>query len=72
MPASPPHHLPATASNARSEQDEYLGNVGPLIRAEVGDTIEVVFKNSLRFPGALPLLGDRGAAGFGRALGPSS
>ncbi|KAI7843651.1 hypothetical protein COHA_002890 [Chlorella ohadii] len=34
----------------RSEQDEYQGNLGPVLRAEVGDTIEVVFKNSLRYP----------------------
>ena len=34
-----------------SAEDEYLGNMGPVLRAEVGDTIEVVFKNSLRYPG---------------------
>jgi hypothetical protein len=30
--------------------EEYLGLVGPILRAEVGDTIKVVFKNDLRFP----------------------
>ncbi|PSC72045.1 multicopper ferroxidase [Micractinium conductrix] len=30
--------------------DPSLGFLGPTIRAEVGDTIEVVFKNDLRFP----------------------
>jgi FtsP/CotA-like multicopper oxidase with cupredoxin domain len=29
---------------------EHLGFLGPLLRAEVGDTIQVVFKNNLRFP----------------------
>ena len=29
---------------------EHLGVVGPVIRAEVGDTIKVVFKNNARFP----------------------
>jgi manganese oxidase len=29
---------------------QHLGNMGPLIRAEVGDTIQVIFKNNTRFP----------------------
>jgi manganese oxidase len=29
----------------RAPQDEYLGLVGPVLRAEVGETIKVVFKN---------------------------
>jgi hephaestin len=29
---------------------EHLGIIGPVIRAEVGDTIKVVFKNNARFP----------------------
>ncbi len=29
---------------------QHLGTLGPLIRAEVGDTIQVVFKNNTRFP----------------------
>jgi FtsP/CotA-like multicopper oxidase with cupredoxin domain len=29
---------------------EHLGVLGPVIRGEVGDTIEVVFKNNARFP----------------------
>lgn len=45
-PAQLPFHIPFC-----SEQDEYQGNLGPVLRAEVGDTIEVVFKNSLRYPG---------------------
>jgi hypothetical protein len=31
-------------------QWEHLGTLGPVIRASVGDTIEVVFKNNARFP----------------------
>lgn len=32
---------------------EHLGFLGPLIRAEVGDTIRVVFQNNARFPASL-------------------
>ncbi len=31
-------------------EDAYLGNLGPVIRAEVGDTIKVVFRNACPFP----------------------
>jgi FtsP/CotA-like multicopper oxidase with cupredoxin domain len=31
----------------------YLGFLGPLLRAEVGDTIRVVFKNNTRFPASM-------------------
>ncbi len=31
---------------ARPQNDQYLGMLGPVIRAEVGDTITVVFKNN--------------------------
>jgi FtsP/CotA-like multicopper oxidase with cupredoxin domain len=34
----------------RPAQDRYLGTLGPVIRAEVGDTIEVVFRNACPFP----------------------
>jgi FtsP/CotA-like multicopper oxidase with cupredoxin domain len=34
----------------RPPQDEYLGLLGPILRAEVGDTIKVVFKNSASRP----------------------
>jgi len=34
----------------RPPEWEHLGTLGPLIRAEVGDTIRVVFKNNARFP----------------------
>ena len=34
----------------RPDDQRYLGIAGPLMRAEVGDTIVVVFKNDTRFP----------------------
>jgi manganese oxidase len=34
----------------RLPDEEHLGLLGPLIRAEVGDTIQVVFRNNLTFP----------------------
>src|ERR1044071_3388188 len=34
----------------RVPQDEYLGVLGPVLRAEVGDTIKVVFKNTTSRP----------------------
>lgn len=34
-----------TKQKQRSKDEEYLGILGPLIKAEVGDVIEVVFKN---------------------------
>ena len=29
----------------RNKEEEHLGIMGPMIKAEVGDTIEVIFKN---------------------------
>jgi hypothetical protein len=37
----------------RSADDRYLGFLGPVIRAEVGDTIKVVFRNSCPFPASV-------------------
>ena len=37
----------------RSADWEHLGFLGPLIRAEVGDTIRVVFRNNAKFPATL-------------------
>jgi hephaestin len=34
----------------RAEADAHLGMLGPVIRAEVGDTIRVVFRNGCRIP----------------------
>jgi len=38
-----------TRLKPRPKEWEHLGFLGPLLRAEVGDTIQVVFKNNLRF-----------------------
>jgi len=37
----------------RDAKDAYLGFLGPVIRAEVGDTIKVVFKNNCSFPNSV-------------------
>jgi len=34
----------------RAQQDDYLGLLGPILRAEVGDTVKVVFKNNASRP----------------------
>ncbi len=38
---------------ARAAEDRYLGLLGPVIRAEVGDTIKVVFRNTCPFPASV-------------------
>ena len=42
-----------TRLKPRPKEWEHLGFLGPLLRAEVGDTIKVVFKNNLHFPVSL-------------------
>jgi len=37
----------------RPEDQDYLGTLGPLIRAQVGDTIKVHFKNNTDFPASM-------------------
>jgi hephaestin len=37
----------------RPPQDEYLGLIGPILRAEVGDSIKVIFKNAASHPYSL-------------------
>lgn len=39
-----------TVLKQRSAEDAYLGLLGPVLRAEVGDTIKVVFKNKATHP----------------------
>ena len=39
-----------TQLKPRPKQWEHLGFLGPLLRAEVGDTIQITFKNNLKFP----------------------
>jgi hephaestin len=42
-----------TQLKPRPAEWEHLGDLGPVIRAEVGDTIEVVFKNQTPFPASM-------------------
>jgi FtsP/CotA-like multicopper oxidase with cupredoxin domain len=42
-----------TTRKPRPPEWEHLGFLGPLLRAEVGDTIRVVFKNNTGFPASL-------------------
>jgi FtsP/CotA-like multicopper oxidase with cupredoxin domain len=57
---------------ARPPQDEYLGLLGPILRAEVGDTIKVIFKNNTSRPYTMSMPQDvfrpRHAAGTGEVL----
>lgn len=39
----------------KKDKPEYLGFLGPVIRAEVGDVIEVVFKNNVRITALVSL-----------------
>jgi len=42
-----------TQLKSRPKQWGHLGFLGPLMRAEVGDTIRVVFRNNLNFPASM-------------------
>ncbi|NNG17137.1 MAG: multicopper oxidase domain-containing protein, partial [Gemmatimonadales bacterium] len=42
-----------TALKPRPAEWEHLGFLGPLLRAEVGDTIRVVFRNNVTFPASV-------------------
>ncbi len=42
-----------TTLKPRPAEWEHLGFLGPLIRAQVGDTIKVVFRNNAKFPATL-------------------
>lgn len=42
-----------TMLKERSEEWRHLGFLGPLLRAEVGDTLRIVFKNNTRFPASM-------------------
>ena len=61
-----------TAPKARPPQDEYLGLLGPVLHAEVGDTIKVVFRNKASRPYSMSMPDDvfrpRHAAGSGSVL----
>jgi FtsP/CotA-like multicopper oxidase with cupredoxin domain len=42
-----------TTLKPRTAEWEHLGFLGPLIRAEVGDTIKVIFRNNAKFPASV-------------------
>jgi FtsP/CotA-like multicopper oxidase with cupredoxin domain len=42
-----------TTLKPRPSEWEHLGFLGPLVRAEVGDTIRIVFRNNAKFPAAV-------------------
>ena len=42
-----------TTLKPRPAAMQYLGILGPLLRAEVGDTIKVIFRNNLAFPATM-------------------
>lgn len=46
------------ARKPRPPQDEYLGLLGPILRAEVGDTVKVVFRNNASRPYSLTMPDD--------------
>lgn len=47
-------YLPGfTALKPRRKEDKHLGILGPTIRAEVGDTIVLNFRNNTRFPSSI-------------------
>jgi len=56
----------------RPKQDEYLGLLGPILRAEVGDSIKVVFRNTTSRPYSMHFPDDvfrpRHAAGTGTTV----
>lgn len=75
-----PHpYSEATADGGRvrrpGSREEHLGALGPILRAEVGDTIVVHFRNETRFPLSLHPHGvayDKGSEGSGYADGSGS
>ncbi len=58
----------------RASQEDYLGLLGPILHAEVGDTIKVVFRNNASRPYSLTMPDDifrpTHAAGNGSVLDP--
>jgi FtsP/CotA-like multicopper oxidase with cupredoxin domain len=61
-----------TTPRARGPREEHLGILGPIIRAEVGDTVIVHFRNNTRFPASMHphgVLYDKASEGAGYADG---
>jgi len=42
-----------TKLKKRSENEQYMGLLGPTIRGEVGDTIKIEFRNACKFPNSM-------------------
>ena len=63
----------ATFTTLKPVQDkwQHLGILGPVIHAEVGDTIKVVFKNNARFPFSIHRKSLRALVRFTSPLRPS-
>ncbi len=64
-----------TTLKPRPADQQYLGLLGPVLRGEVGDTIEVVFRNNLSFPASMHPHGvfyDKASEGAGYADGTST
>lgn len=62
------------AVQVRTEAEKHLGLLGPVIRAEVGDTVKIVFRNAARFPTTIHAHGlryNKTAEGAGYADGTS-
>ncbi len=47
----------AMCAQVRTLAEQHLGVLGPSIRAEVGDTVHVVFRNTVRFPTSIHVHG---------------
>jgi manganese oxidase len=50
----------------RTKEEEYMGFLGPILHAEVGDTIEIRYKNGCSFTNTMHphgLLYDKGSEG---------
>lgn len=63
-----------TQQRVRTDAEQHLGLLGPVIRGEVGDKINVVFRNKVRFPTTIHvhgLLYNKSSEGSGYADGTS-
>ena len=64
----------ASGVQVRTLAEQHLGVLGPSIRAEVGDIVHVVFRNTVRFPTSIHVHGlmyDKSSEGSPYADGTS-